>query len=148
MIGMLAMLWMVWPQAAWSQAGVGFRGGATIDPDQVHFGFHVQAEVVPHLRFQPNIEVGVGDNLTLIALNPELNYVFTTRSPVRPYIGGGPGINIFDDRRIFGGTDTRVGVNFVFGIEVPLRSAHSFMAELKVGVGDSPELKMTFGVTL
>ncbi|OGG44588.1 MAG: hypothetical protein A3F84_05510 [Candidatus Handelsmanbacteria bacterium RIFCSPLOWO2_12_FULL_64_10] len=145
--GLLAMLCVAWPDVARGQVRAGVRGGATIDPDQFHFGFHVQAVIVQQLRFQPNVEVGVGDNLTLIALNPELNYLFAARSPMKPYVGGGPGINVFDRRGPFGGTHTDVGVNFVFGIEVPLRRGPDFLAELKVGVGDTPDLKMTFGLT-
>lgn len=146
-LGLFVALCVAWPQAAGGQVRLGLRGGATIDPDQVHFGFHVQAPLAPHFRFQPNVEVGVGGDLTLIALNPELNYVFTTRGPVKPYVGGGPGINIYNRRSPFDETLTRVGVNFIFGIEVPLRGANSFLAEMKVGAGNTPELKMTFGVT-
>ncbi|MBI4551506.1 MAG: hypothetical protein HY710_04515 [Candidatus Latescibacteria bacterium] len=145
--GGFVILCLVWPQAAWGQARVGLRGGATIEPDQVHIGFHVQTMIVPQWRFQPNVEIGVNDDVTLIALNPELNYLFVTRTRVKPYLGVGPGINIVDSRRPFGRTDTEVGINFVFGFEIPLRSVHTFMTELKVGVGDSPDLKMTFGVT-
>jgi hypothetical protein len=116
-------------------------------PDQVHFGFHAQVPITPSLRFQPNVEVGVGNDLTLIALNPELNYLLTTRGPIKPYIGSGPGINVFDRRRPFEDTYTDVGVNFIFGIEAPLSARRSFLAELKVGVGNAPEFKLTFGVT-
>lgn len=142
-----AALWMAWPQTAQSQVRLGLRGGATIDPDQVHFGFHVQAVIVPHLRFQPNVEIGVGNGLTLVAMNPELNYLFTTKGSIRPYIGGGPGANFFDRRRPFDSTRTDVGINFVFGIEAPLRPPRSFMAEIKIGVNEAPDLKLTFGVT-
>jgi hypothetical protein len=55
-------------------------------------------------------------NLTLIALNPELNYLFATRGPINPYIGGGPGVNIFSPRNPSGPSHTEVGVNFVFGV--------------------------------
>lgn len=61
---------------------VGFRGwgprvGLTFSPDQVHFGAHLAfGNFARHVRLQPNIEVGVGDNLTLVAVNFEGVYRF------------------------------------------------------------------------
>jgi len=58
--------------------GIGGRVGATLDPDQVHFGVHADlGEIVEQLVFRPNVEVGVGNDLTLVAINPEVVY----RSP-------------------------------------------------------------------
>ncbi len=145
--GLLAALCVAWPQTARGQARLGVRGGAMMGPDQVHFGFHAQAPVISRLRLQPNVEIGVGNGLTLIALNPEVNYLFTTRGPIKPYIGSGPGINVFDRRRPFEDTHTDVGINFVFGIEAPIRPPQNFLAEIKVGVGNTPEFKLTFGIT-
>jgi hypothetical protein len=53
---------------------VGYRGwgprvGVTMDPDQVHFGAHIDSgNLARHIRLQPNVEVGIGDDLTLVAL--------------------------------------------------------------------------------
>jgi hypothetical protein len=56
--------------------GWGPRGGMTMDPDQAHFGMHVDAgEIVPRLRFQPNLEMGFGDDLFLVAFNAEAIYL-------------------------------------------------------------------------
>src|SRR4026209_2717405 len=55
--------------------GAGVRVGASADPNQFYFGGHLETgELAENLRFRPNIEVGVGDNLTLVALNFEFTY--------------------------------------------------------------------------
>ena len=79
--------------AAW-----GLRGGATFDPDQVHLGAHVVGgELFSDGWFIPNIEIGFSDDLTLVALNPELVYKFAKRSRADWgfYIGGGLGLNFY-----------------------------------------------------
>ena len=45
--------------------------------------------------FRPNVEVGIGDDLTLIAANMEFVYKFTRTRPWNIYAGGGPALNIF-----------------------------------------------------
>ena len=55
--------------------GVGVRAGASADPDQFYAGGHFEtSELAEHLRFRPNVEVGVGDHVTLVALNFEFTY--------------------------------------------------------------------------
>ena len=64
-------------EPAHAQHGFGIRTGVSVDPDQFYFGAHVDAgPLVKSLWFRPNIEVGVGDDVTLIALNAELAYWF------------------------------------------------------------------------
>lgn len=59
----------------------GLRGGATFDPDQIHIGAHLNGgELFTDGWFIPNVEIGFGDNRTLIALNPELVYRFDRRN--------------------------------------------------------------------
>jgi hypothetical protein len=95
---------------------------------------------VKSLWFRPNIEVGVGDDVTLIALNAELAYWFPSKSSWRLYVGGGPALNIYD---YDSGSDTQAGLNFMLGV------AHrgGFFVEAKVGAFDSPNLKFGFGYT-
>jgi len=126
---------------AHAQGGVGIRGGLSVDPDQFYVGVHVDAgPLVDRLWFRPNVEIGLGDNLTLFAFNAELAYWFLTHSPWRVYAGGGPALNIyhFDGG---GGSDTRAGLNLLLGF------AHhgGFFAEAKLGALDSPTLKLGIG---
>ena len=56
--------------------GFGVRAGASVDPDQFYGGVHFETrELVEHLRFRPNLEVGVGDDVTLFAINFEFSIV-------------------------------------------------------------------------
>ncbi len=132
---------------------VGFRGwgprvGLTIDPDQVHFGAHLDfGNFARRVRFQPNIEVGVGNDLTVVALNAEASYRFRDKWDVwTPYLGGGVGANIMSrDGR--GDSDTDVGLNALGGIERGLSDGDRFFTEVKLGLVDSPDVKLTVGWT-
>ena len=60
---------------AQAQEGVGIRAGVSADPGQFYFGGHAAfGPIVDKLWFRPNLEVGVGNDLTLIALNAEFAY--------------------------------------------------------------------------
>ncbi|MFN0150965.1 MAG: hypothetical protein ACKVU1_09700 [bacterium] len=134
---------------------VGYRGwgprvGVTVDPDQLHFGLHTDfGNFGRHVRFQPNVEVGLGDDLTLIAVNFEAAYRFSSKWDVwSPYLGGGLGVNFVRVERRFGDdTDSDVGVSILGGIERGLSSGSRFFSELKLGLSDSPDAKITFGWT-
>ena len=120
---------------------VGARAGASVNPDQFYFGGHVETPaIVDRVHLRPNLEIGLGDDVTLIAVNIEAVYKYPLRrSPWVVYGGGGPAINYydFDDDA---GSDTRGGLNFVGGLE----HDRGLFFEVKVGTFDSPDLK--FGV--
>ena len=124
-----------------AQQGFGVRTGVSVDPDQFYLGAHVGVgPLVSHLWFRPNLEIGFGDNVTLIAINAELAYFFPTKSAWRLYLGGGPALNIYDHDN---GSDTEGGLNFLFGVQ----HSGGFFVEAKVGAFDSPEFKFGFGYT-
>jgi hypothetical protein len=128
------------PTAAAAQ-GPGVRGGLSIDPDQFYFGGHFETDaLVDRLHFRPNIEIGLGDDVTTTALNMEFVYKFRSRSPWLLYAGGGPAINFysFDDD-----TETQGGFNFVIGAE----NRGGLLFEVKIGVVDSPNVKFGVGWT-
>jgi hypothetical protein len=130
----------------------GIRGGITFDPDQVHVGGHLYAgEMFPHAYFVPNIEIGFGENLTLVALNPELLYRFER---VRGadwgfYAGGGLGVNFYnwDSGSVGDDSDTELGLNLVGGATRGLSGGNELFFEVKFGVADSPDGKLTVGLT-
>ena len=128
-------------QPARAQQGFGVRTGVSVDPDQFYLGAHVGVgPLVSHLWFRPNLEVGLGDDVTLVAINAELAYFFPSKSAWHLYVGGGPALNIYDHDS---GSDTEGGLNLLLGV------AHhgGFFVEAKVGVFDSPEFKFGFGYT-
>jgi hypothetical protein len=125
-------------------AQVGLRAGVSGDPDQFFFGAHVEsAPIADRLRFRPNVEFGVGDDVTLVALNFEFAYsIPLRRQPWRVYFGGGPAANIysFDDSR-GGGTDVEPGFNILIGVQ----HTRGLFAEFKIGTIDSPDVKFAVG---
>jgi hypothetical protein len=120
----------------------GARAGVSVDPDQFYFGGHVTTEpLIDRLRFRPNVEIGVGDDTTLIGFNVEFAYFFPTRSPWQIYAGGGPALNVIN-LDLDGDDDTRseAGLNVLVGVQ----HSKGLFFEFKVGAFDSPEFK--FGV--
>lgn len=124
--------------------GAGIRAGLSIDPDQVYIGGHYETDaLVDRLHFRPNIEAGLGDDLTVIGLNFEFAYKFPSRSGWQLYAGAGPGINFYSvDSGEGRGRDSHsdAGLNFLIGVE----QSSGLFFEFKIGALDSPELK--FGV--
>jgi hypothetical protein len=127
--------------AAAQDAGV--RAGLSVDPDQFYFGGHVEtAPLVDRLHFRPNLEVGFGDDITLIAANMEFVYKFPRRNDWGIYVGGGPALNLymFDERD---DSETEGGLNVLVGVE----NARGMFFEFKVGAVDSPDFKFGVGWT-
>ena len=122
--------------------GFGVRAGASVDPDQFYFGGHYESRpLVEQLYFKPNVELGIGDDITTFALNLEFVYKIPINgSPWNLYAGGGPAINFYsfeDD------SATEGGLNVLIGAE----TAQGVFFELKFGALDSPDLKFGVGYT-
>ncbi len=138
---------VIWTTTAHAQAW-GLRGGFSVDPDQLYFGVHTESgPIYDVLRFRPNLEVGFGDNRTVVALNGEFVYPFALQNGTRLYVGGGPAINIVSRDRPNqpnrDDTDVQAGLNFLIGVNI----SENYFAELKVGAIDSPAVKIGFGYT-
>ena len=128
------------PVTAQAQA-VGARAGVSVDPDQFYFGGHFEsAPLIDRLRFRPNVEIGVGDDTTLVGFNVEFAYFFPTRSPWQLYAGGGPALNVID---VHDETDAEPGLNVLVGVQ----HSKGLFFEFKVGAFDSPEFKFGVGYT-
>ena len=128
----------VWPQVARAQVRAGVRAGVSADPNQFYVGGHFEtAPLVEHLSFRPNVEVGVGDDKTVLTINIEFVYEFPIkRQPWRVYIGGGPAaVVVWNGEGESGG-----GFNLLAGFE----HRGGLFTEIKVGGIDSPGFK--FGV--
>ena len=125
-----------------SAQGPGVRAGASVDPDQFYFGGHYESRpLVQRLHFKPNVELGVGDDITTLGINFEFVYKIPLNgSPWNLYAGGGPAVNFysFDDN-----SETEGGFNVLFGAE----TAQGLFFELKLGALDSPDLKFGVGYT-
>lgn len=137
-----ALLAVVFAAGVAEAQGPGVRGGVSIDPDQFYFGAHFETDsLVDRVHFRPNIEAGLGDNLTTIAINFDFVYKFPQRNAWRLYAGGGPAVNFYRfDRPGNDDTESEPGLNFLIGVE----QESGLFFEFKIGAIDSPELK--FGV--
>jgi len=141
--GAAVVLLLIPTGSARAQGGAGVRAGLSVTPDQFYFGGHVEVgPLVGRLWFRPNLELGVGDDVTTLAVNAELAYWLGSARPAwRAYLGAGPALNVLVPKG--GGSDTRAGLNFLLGV------AHrgGFFVEAKVGAFDSPDFKLGAGFT-
>jgi hypothetical protein len=127
--------------SAEAQVRPGVQGGVSIDPDQVYFGGHIETTpLVDRLRFRPSLDIGLGDDVTLVAFNFDFTYSFRETRPWNLYAGAGPAINWFDSDR---DSETEGGFNFIIGAKNP----SGLFFEMKIGVVDSPDLKFGVGYT-
>jgi hypothetical protein len=131
---------------------MGVRGGFSSGPDQLVLGGQLSVgDIAPNLTFDPNVELGFGDNVKVFAFNMDMHYHFEIKnSEWRPYVGAGAGINLirFDAPPGFDDSVTKVAGELIAGTSVPTKSGHHFFGEFKLGLGDSatPDFKMLVGL--
>ena len=119
-------------------AGVGLQAGLSHNPDDFLVGVHFKSSALDkNLYFVPSVEAGFGD-VTMIAGNADLHYVFQTDSKLAPYAGGGFTVNWFDND---GGSDTEFGGSLLGGINITPK----IYLEAKAGLGDVPDWKLLLG---
>jgi hypothetical protein len=141
--------------------GVGFRGwgprfGASADADQVLVGAQFDlGEFAPNVRWQPSFELGFGDDKLSFYGNFMVSYYFPVKAAVTPYAGAQATVWLFDEDDpnnnnpdgFDDGFNAEIGLYAVGGIETRFKSGTRFLAELQVGVGDVPEVRMLVGWT-
>jgi hypothetical protein len=142
----LAFLFMIiMTRPALAEHGYGVRAGASADPNQFYFGGHFDvAEVAKRFWFRPNLEIGFGDGLTVVAINGEFVYRVPLRGKTwETYFGAGPSgvISTLHDADTDYKSDAGVGFNFLLGLQKP----KGFLTEVKFGLGDSPAFKIGVG---
>ena len=126
--------------------GIGFVGGATVDPNQAFVGTHFETgQLMPGLRFRPGIDGGFSSNLSIASINFEFLFSIPLKKGWALYQGGGPAIVL---QRVTAGslhdTSTHAGTFYTFGF------AHEsgFFTEFKVGGYYSPTLRFGAGYTV
>lgn len=121
--------------------GWGVRFGMTQDADQFVGGAHFNlGEVAHRLRFQPDIELGSGDDVTSLYGTVPLYYRFGNGATMTPYAGGGVALGYVDVDRPegFSGDETsfEVGARATGGFEWLRSDGNVFFVELSLGFGD------------
>ena len=134
-------------------SGIGFRGwglraGLGIDPDQAIVGVHWNlGEFIPRLRFQPDIEFGLGDDtLTFYATAP-VHYMFKVNADFTPYAGGGVVLGVVNvdlPEQAQGEDDTSFegGGRAIGGLEWTTKGGNAFAVEANFGVGDVHDMQV------
>jgi hypothetical protein len=133
------------------QAPFGIRAGYTNweNINQAHVGAHVYlGELWPNVEFTPNVEIGFGHSVFIMTVNADIAYLFTefVRHPWGLYGGGSLSFNLVNPQT--GDTSTDLGLSALVGTTYTFANDHKGMAEIRVGIIDSPTFKVTFGYTL
>jgi hypothetical protein len=139
---LLLTVLVVTPAIARAQ-GIGFQGGATVDPEQFFVGTHFETgNIYQGLRFRPGIDGSWGGNYSLATVNLEFTYNTPLgKSAWSIYQGFGPAIVLL---RQDTNTDVHAGSFFTFGFG----HDSGFFTEFKYGGGTYPQLKFGAGFTL
>lgn len=129
--------------------GIGPRVGLTINPDQVHFGGHIDfGDLANNLMMLPNLEIGIGDDFTTVAPTFELDYRFRSDwGAWTPYLGGGIGPVFYSHDN--GGSNSELALYLQFGVGRGRSASETghFFIEGKLGLVDAPDFKATVGWT-
>lgn len=146
----LAVALIVASSAAAGMPPLGARAGYTSWEgfSQVHFGAHARmGDLFPNIAFTPNVELGLGDGLTVFAINGDLAYRVTEMASGawEPYVGGCLSLLVVDTE--LGDADTDLGMSAVVGTAYELSSGNELLLEIRLGILDSPGLKATAGFT-
>jgi hypothetical protein len=127
--------------------GLILRAGAGINPDQFVVGAQtVLGHIVkpPSPRFAPSVDIGFGDNVTVITFNPDLRIMVSPpRSNAFVYLQAGPTIAIVDPKR--GDSDTDIGLTISGGVNFPMGAANFYSLEGRIGIGDVPDVRILLG---
>lgn len=141
------------------ETGVGFRGwgprvGLSSDADQALVGAQFDlGEFIPNLRWQPSVELGYGDDKASFYGNFMVSYYFPVKAAVTPYAGGQVTAWLFDQNGpdnhegFDDGFNAEIGLYAIGGIETKLKGGSRFLAEVQVGVGDVPDIRLLAGWT-
>ena len=118
-----------------------------ISPDQFVFGVHADlGRVSRNVRFQPDFQIGIGDDHRVFAMKLPVHYVFPRHQDIQPYAGGGIAVGLRDRD---GRSDSDGELAFVFtgGMQWRLRGGDSFFLELDLFAGDLHDAEVMAGFT-
>ncbi|MCP4293766.1 MAG: hypothetical protein GY780_18205 [bacterium] len=118
------------------------------DVSQVHFGGHLNTgDIFPNIAFRSSAELGFGDGYTIVAVNGDVVYRFTelTTPPWGFYSGASLAAIYLDHDLIDSNVD--LGFSGVAGVTKKLDERHGLLGEIRIGLVDSPDVKITFGYT-
>ena len=124
--------------------GVGFTGGAAVDPAQAYVGSYIESpSFAGHLRLRPGIDGAFGGDVS----EALIDFAFLYEIPFAPlskwyaYQGSGPTVAIAREN---GERHATGGFLGIFGIG----NKNGFFFEVKVSGGGGPTLRVGVGYTI
>lgn len=124
--------------------------GVSVNPDQFHAGLHLQLGADSQPQIRPVLELGLGNGVRLVSLGGDVLYHFEGER-WRPYAGGGPGLNLIDVTNGVGEADgvaAKLVAHVVGGVGwTPRRSQRRYFVEGRLGIGDTPNLRISLGMS-
>jgi hypothetical protein len=135
------------PARADSGTSIGARAGMSLDPDQFTAGVQaVFGELFPPVRLTPSVDVGIGSDQTIIALNPDLRLPLLSppRTETAFYLSTGPTIAYVHPD--VGDDDLEVGLSINGGLRFRMGERNFYNVEVRYGIDDIPDWKILFGV--
>lgn len=146
--------------AAWAQetasptpprsasSGWGVRVGLASDPDQIVGGVQFDlGEIADRVHFEPVLELGLGDDHTILAGTGAVWYDFGPQGQVRPYAGGGVTLGVIDRDKPAAADDTdfEIGLRALGGASWRLEGGREFFLELDLVFGDIHDAQIVAG---
>lgn len=129
------------------------RAGLSRNPDQIHAGLQFEAAAVERLSLRPSFDLGVGNGVRLLSLGGDFVWRLGRRRPRGWFVGGGPGLNVIDVTEGVGearGVELKPVLHALGGLRWggSRRRPPRYSIELRAGVGDTPDWKLTLGLRL
>ena len=143
------------PESGHGIRGWGPRVGLASDPDQLVAGIHVDAgRLASRVRFQPDAEVAVGDDVLILSFSAPVHYRFPVKGDIHPYAGGGVTVGYVDvdvpdrvDGHGVDDDDVNFAIDILGGLEWQLHSGNLFFVEFDILAGDLQDFELVAGWT-
>lgn len=130
---------------------IGFGQG----PDQTLIGGQLQWNgVAPRMAFVPGVDFGFNDVSSILTMNGDFHYQLSHETAWQPYVGLGAEVNMLRHEERVGRNDvqtvseTETGGHLIVGAATRNRTGGRFFTELKLGLGNAPDMKLLLGWNL
>ena len=122
----------------------GIHGGFGFEPDQVVVGAQIDmGEVVKQLKFEPGVDLGLGNDVTLLIFSGDFKYLFVDKK-VQPYVASALNVTYWSANEH---SDTEMGVNVGGGVYLPISSWKGYLDGRLDLVSDAfYDLRLTIGI--
>ena len=126
--------------------GIGVRAGFGLQPDQFVAGAQaVLGKFASVARFAPSADIGAGDDVTVLTLNPDLRLAFSPPKSDALFYGQiGPTIAFIDPK--YGDGDSEIGLTLSGGLAFPMGAGNLYTLEVRFGIGDIPDIRVLAGI--